>query len=52
MSRFAKVNGTLDGGEGAGMLELSDGTIYKGHLFGATGKSVSGECVFQTGMCF
>jgi hypothetical protein len=30
-------------------LELADGTIYQGYGFGVSGKSVSGECVFQTG---
>ncbi|KAG8993412.1 hypothetical protein FRB94_010815 [Tulasnella sp. JGI-2019a] len=32
------------------VLELADGTRYEGISFGASGKSVSGECVFQTGM--
>ncbi|KAI0791409.1 carbamoyl-phosphate synth [Abortiporus biennis] len=32
------------------VIELSDGTAFKGISFGAEGKSVSGECVFQTGM--
>ncbi|KAH9475221.1 Protein pyrABCN [Psilocybe cubensis] len=32
------------------ILELIDGTAYRGISFGAEGKSVSGECVFQTGM--
>ncbi|KIM31363.1 hypothetical protein M408DRAFT_64583 [Serendipita vermifera MAFF 305830] len=32
------------------VLELSDGTLYAGISFGAEGKSVAGECVFQTGM--
>jgi len=32
------------------VLELADGTIYQGYGFGVSGKSVSGECVFQTGM--
>ncbi|WFD32241.1 Carbamoyl-phosphate synthase [Malassezia sp. CBS 17886] len=32
------------------ILELADGTEYQGISFGAEGKSVSGECVFQTGM--
>ncbi|KAI7961452.1 hypothetical protein MJO28_001941 [Puccinia striiformis f. sp. tritici] len=32
------------------VLELADGTIYQGYGFGMPGKSVSGECVFQTGM--
>ena len=31
------------------VLELADGTAYEGIGFGAEGKSVSGECVFQTG---
>ncbi|KZT38386.1 carbamoyl-phosphate synth [Sistotremastrum suecicum HHB10207 ss-3] len=32
------------------VLQLEDGTTVKGISFGAPGKSVSGECVFQTGM--
>ncbi|KAN0078141.1 hypothetical protein V8E55_010198 [Tylopilus felleus] len=32
------------------VLELSDGTAYRGISFGAEEKSVAGECVFQTGM--
>jgi carbamoyl-phosphate synthase/aspartate carbamoyltransferase len=32
-----------------GVLELVDGSAYRGISFGAGGKSVSGECVFQTG---
>lgn len=31
------------------VLELADGTAYAGTSFGAEGKSISGECVFQTG---
>jgi hypothetical protein len=31
------------------VLDLADGTSYTGISFGAEGKSVSGECVFQTG---
>lgn len=31
------------------ILELSDGTAYRGISFGAEDKSVAGECVFQTG---
>lgn len=31
------------------VLELSDGTAYRGISFGAEDKSVAGECVFQTG---
>ena len=32
------------------VIELSDGTVFGGISFGAEGKSVAGECVFQTGM--
>ena len=32
------------------VLELADKTEYRGISFGAEGKSISGECVFQTGM--
>lgn len=31
------------------VLELADGTAFQGFAFGAKGKSISGECVFQTG---
>lgn len=31
------------------VLELSDGSAYRGISFGAEGKSITGECVFQTG---
>ncbi|KAI9311038.1 hypothetical protein BX666DRAFT_1096272 [Dichotomocladium elegans] len=31
-------------------LVLQDGTTFEGVSFGAEGKSISGECVFQTGM--
>ena len=31
------------------VLELADGTVFRGISFGAEGKSVAGECVFQTG---
>ncbi|TIB63545.1 hypothetical protein E3P77_03468 [Wallemia ichthyophaga] len=31
-------------------LELEDGSVNFGYAFGAKGKSISGECVFQTGM--
>lgn len=31
------------------VLELADGTRYEGISFGAAGKSIAGECVFQTG---
>ncbi|KAJ3572061.1 hypothetical protein NP233_g3336 [Leucocoprinus birnbaumii] len=33
-----------------GVLELADGSAYTGISFGAEKKSISGECVFQTGM--
>lgn len=40
----------MGGQQGQDMvLELADGTSYTGVSFGAEGKSVSGECVFQTG---
>ncbi|CAA7267824.1 unnamed protein product [Cyclocybe aegerita] len=40
-----------DGSEAVdGVLELMDGSAYRGISFGAEGKSVAGECVFQTGM--
>ncbi|KII84749.1 hypothetical protein PLICRDRAFT_45557 [Plicaturopsis crispa FD-325 SS-3] len=32
------------------VLELGDGSAFRGISFGAEGKSVAGECVFQTGM--
>ena len=32
------------------LLELEDGAKYHGHSFGAAGKSIAGELVFQTGM--
>jgi carbamoyl-phosphate synthase/aspartate carbamoyltransferase len=31
------------------VLELADGSAFRGISFGAQGKSVAGECVFQTG---
>lgn len=31
------------------VLELNDGSAFSGISFGAEGKSVAGECVFQTG---
>ncbi len=39
------------------VLELADGSAHSGISFGAEGKSISGECVFQTGesrtnLCF
>lgn len=42
-----------DGQRGADMvLDLADGTALHGISFGAPNKSVSGECVFQTGEQF
>jgi carbamoyl-phosphate synthase/aspartate carbamoyltransferase len=35
-------------GRGDMVLELADGLALSGHSFGAD-KSISGECVFQTG---
>ncbi|KAG5636336.1 hypothetical protein H0H81_008387 [Sphagnurus paluster] len=32
------------------ILELMDGSTFRGFSFGAQGKSIAGECVFQTGM--
>lgn len=32
-----------------GVLELADNSSYRGISFGAEAKSISGECVFQTG---
>ncbi len=31
------------------VLELADGLALAGNSFGAEGKSIAGECVFQTG---
>lgn len=36
-------------GNANAVLELSDGSAFQGSSFGAPDKSVSGECVFQTG---
>ncbi|KAG5634854.1 hypothetical protein H0H81_000508 [Sphagnurus paluster] len=33
-----------------GILELADGSAFRGISFGAQRKSIAGECVFQTGM--
>ena len=38
-----------DGASVDAVLELSDGSAFRGISFGAEGKSVAGECVFQTG---
>lgn len=34
------------------ILELNDGSAFRGISFGAQDKSVSGECVFQTGSVY
>jgi carbamoyl-phosphate synthase/aspartate carbamoyltransferase len=34
------------------VLELNDGSAFRGISFGAEQKSVAGECVFQTGGIF
>ena len=39
----------IDGMVESAVLELNDGSIFRGFSFGAPGKSVAGECVFQTG---
>src|ERR1700754_5082528 len=48
--------GSADGNGDELVLELSDGSIYRGKSFGAKasvkGGGVSGECVFQTGVSF
>jgi carbamoyl-phosphate synthase/aspartate carbamoyltransferase len=36
-------------GEADMVLELADGLALSGNSFGAPNKSISGECVFQTG---
>jgi carbamoyl-phosphate synthase / aspartate carbamoyltransferase len=38
-----------EGAHLVGVLELVDASAFQGFSFGAEGKSVSGECVFQTG---
>ncbi|KAG0224789.1 hypothetical protein BGW41_004962, partial [Actinomortierella wolfii] len=37
-------------GETVATLVLQDGSAYQGYSFGAETESISGECVFQTGM--
>jgi carbamoyl-phosphate synthase/aspartate carbamoyltransferase len=57
LSRLTSVNGPVNpiiasaNSEAAedAILELSDGSAFRGISFGAQGKSVAGECVFQTG---
>ena len=39
----------VDGMVESAVLELNDGSVFRGFSFGAPGKSVAGECVFQTG---
>jgi hypothetical protein len=43
------TDGTLKATTSKMVLELVDGTAFQGFSFGAKGKSISGECVFQTG---
>jgi carbamoyl-phosphate synthase / aspartate carbamoyltransferase len=45
------VTAAHNGEEPEGVLELADGSAFRGISFGAEGKSVAGECVFQTGAC-
>ncbi|KAJ7904980.1 hypothetical protein B0H13DRAFT_2024205 [Mycena leptocephala] len=58
LSRLTSLNGPMipiiasansEASEDA-ILEMSDGSAFRGISFGAQGKSVAGECVFQTGM--
>lgn len=58
---YTAADGESEGGNLSGrealskttmVLELADGTVYQGYSFGCPGKSVSGECVFQTGLPF
>jgi hypothetical protein len=49
MDGLTKSSPTTSNGIFDAVLELSDGSIYPGISFGAVGKSVAGECVFQTG---
>lgn len=51
MNGLTKSLFTTSSGQSDAILELSDGSIYPGISFGAAGKSVAGECVFQTGKC-
>jgi len=48
-SQFRPVTAQLDG-DSLMALELQDGSVYRGYSFGAEGKSIAGELVFQTGM--
>lgn len=45
----APVTAPNEGTSVDAVLELSDGSAFRGISFGAEGKSVAGECVFQTG---
>ncbi|EKD17475.1 uncharacterized protein L3040_005078 [Drepanopeziza brunnea f. sp. 'multigermtubi'] len=47
--RYQPVAAPL-GGDKIMALELQDGSVYQGYSFGAEGKSIAGELVFQTGM--
>ena len=42
-------NDTGSSKDGNAVLELADGSVFQGFSFGGPGKSVAGECVFQTG---
>jgi carbamoyl-phosphate synthase / aspartate carbamoyltransferase len=46
------VTAAHDDGEPEAVLEFADGSAFRGISFGAQGKSVAGECVFQTGAPF
>lgn len=50
-SVVSKPDARLNGQPGSrdAILELADGSVFTGTSFGAEGKSVAGECVFQTG---
>jgi hypothetical protein len=50
LSRHEGSSKDMDVAGDRGMvLQLADGSAYEGIGFGAKGKSISGECVFQTG---
>lgn len=48
-AQYRPVTAQLDG-DALMALELQDGSVYQGYSFGADGKSIAGELVFQTGM--
>lgn len=49
-AQFVGQDGEISGHERLMTLELEDGAAYQGYSFGAE-KSISGELVFQTGIC-